>query len=263
VPLSFPSQSECRPADIRRIEAECGTDVLIEQCELICTPDASSTACFLELEQSIDACSVGFEFEGVQYSNMLEYCTAEYQTDRWNLCEQIDGYWVVGGSTSYGGSQSAQAIIAGSQTDDLVDNFRRVADDAFAAGSYFVEVIGFDERFSCLPREGQSIATTLATVASTPDDVFPICESYAPALARIERFAGSLLDTQHGFALSRTEQIEAVRVTDSAGQERELGAGDFRYDPDTQTLVLQPEAIASSDVSLSVEVARDCVPDAR
>jgi hypothetical protein len=253
--------SECRSTDISRVQDECGSDVMID-CSLVCTPDASDTACFLELDQDID-CSTSFEYEGTQYANLLEYCTERWQTDNWDSCEQIDGYWVLGDSTSYGGSESMTTIAPGSQTTDLVNSFRAAADKAFAAGSYYVEVIGFDPKFACEPKDGQSYATTLATLASSPEDVFPICESYAPALARVESFAGTLLETEYSFQLSELEEVESVRVTDTGGQERTLADDEFDYDTTTQTLALDPNAISPSDVSLTVQVARNCVPKAR
>lgn len=258
-----PRAFECRPADISRIEEVCGSDVLIEACEVVCTPNGSSTGCWMELPESIDACNQPFELESVEYANMLAYCTEQFQTNAWESCELIDGYWVIEDHTSFDQNASIEAITAGKETSDLVAHFETTAARVFATGKHFVEVIGFDPRFACELRDGQSYATTLSTLASTPEDVFPICESYAPALARIERFAGTLLDSEYGFALSELEEIEAVRVTDRSGQERELRAEDYSYDAESQTLRLEPAAIGPNDVSLSVEVAINCIPKAR
>lgn len=255
------TSSPCRDTDLNRVKQECGSDVLIE-CALVCTPDASNTTCFLDFEVEMD-CSTPFEYGGTQYSDFLDYCTQRHQIDTWTSCERVDGYWIVGDSTSFASTESVRPLVSGSLTEDLVRHFRTVADQVFANGSYYVEVIGFLPSFSCELGDGQSYATTLSTLASSPQDVFPICESYAPALDRIESFASTLLETVYALPLSEYEEIESVRVANPAGQERELAEGDYRYDDVTQTLILRPEALTPRDVSLTVEVARNCVPKAR
>jgi hypothetical protein len=143
-------------------------------------------------------------------------------------------------------------------TTTLSEEFKAQADSKIGAGNYFVEVIGLEPEFSCELQAGQSYATNLGALASSPDDVFPICESYAPALQRIEKFAERLLRTTYTIELAPRETLKSVSVVDRGGNTRNLNDDEFTFDDETFLLTIAPGAIHSADVSLSVELDVHC-----
>jgi hypothetical protein len=159
--------------------------------------------------------------------------------------------------TSAGGGGHARGLLESSRTIDVIDDFKTKADRLFGDG-HFVEAIVFTPEFECLPEDGQSHATLLRYVATTQDDVFPICEPYAPALARVEEFSRTLLETEYSFVLDAGEDVESVEVTDGDGVVRELDPADYSYDPDAGQFEIDPVALTPFDASLTVQVARRC-----
>jgi hypothetical protein len=158
--------------------------------------------------------------------------------------------------------RSRHTVAAGLDTSAFLTHFSIKANDVFGEDDYLVEAIVHDPSFSCELGSGQSHGTNLASLASG-GDVFPICESYAPALARVRGFAQALLETEYAFELTDRETIEAIVVTDLRGNERELLEGDYSYDRDGGGLSLNPEALTPSDRSLRVEIQIHCQPVAR
>jgi hypothetical protein len=143
-------------------------------------------------------------------------------------------------------------------TQALADYFVQTRDRVFGSDRAFVETIVFDPGFECVPESGQSYAQLLRSVATSDADVFPICESYAPALARIDDFAGSLLRTQYPLTLGPLEHIAAVVVTDLDGTRRTLGENDYTWDPDAGLLTLNEGVLSSSDRDLEIQLELDC-----
>lgn len=250
--------TDCTEQDLNFVTATCSPGALIESCQRTCAEGGTRTTCSLDLvDESGDACSSPFVLDGKSYASVADYCTQQRRIEGWVQCRRT-GYTESAGGGSWTGSLVPRRLVEGTGPEDLVRHFNRKATAAFAEGAYFVETIVFAPQFSCSPASGQSYATNLVQVATTPDDVFPICESYAPALARVGDFAQALLETEYSVELSPRETLEAVVVTDSSGVKRELHSGDYTYDFDSALLLLNPAAIRSSDRELSIEIAIHC-----
>lgn len=251
---------ECDESDLSSARNQCEPGDLIQNCERHCRTEAGST-CSVDIEDtSIDACSESFELNGSTYANVADYCSQTRDLSSWTGCG-MTGYAVSEGTGNWTGGTSLRMVAFGLETSDLSSYFLRTADELFGE-NYVVEAIVHAPEFSCELGSGQSHGTNLASIA-TPGDVFPICESYAPALSRVRGFARELLQTEYEFELSNRETIEAVVITDQSGTERELSASDYAYDRDSARFTLNPAALRSSDRSLSVEIAVHCQPVAR
>jgi hypothetical protein len=143
-------------------------------------------------------------------------------------------------------------------TQALADHFLDGATRVFGTGNYFVETIVFDPSFDCVPQAGQSHASLLRTIASSDADVFPICESYAPALDRINDFAEALIRTDYPFETGSRETIGAVVVSNLEGEQRTLGADQYEYDRDAQLLTVTDGAITARDRDLEIRLELPC-----
>jgi hypothetical protein len=222
----------------------------------------SSAFCSVDVEASIDACVEPFTFRGVGYEDIVDYCTRLLGVGGWGGCTAV-GWSETDERGGVGGGLEKLFFVRRQDTPGLVTAFETKADEVLGPDDYFVEVIGFMPEFACDLAAGQSHATNLATLASSSADVFPLCESYAPALGRIQNYATALLQTTYTLELGPRETLEGVYVTDLAGTERELDAADYSYDFDQSLLTLKAEAITGLDRSLRIELEIHCVPVAR
>ena len=141
---------------------------------------------------------------------------------------------------------------------ELATAFTARADAAFGAGEYFVATILHDAAFDCELSGGQTHGTTLKTLATTPNDVFPLCGDYGPALQRIRNFAQQLVKTQYQLTLKEDEELGAITLVDRAGNERTLEPSDYGFDPATGMLTLHDGVLAPNDVSLQLRILREC-----
>ncbi len=252
---------ECTERDLDSVQRYCSPGSIIEDCSSTCGNDADDrVACSIDLEDSsIDACVEPFEFGGATYENMAEYCQHRYDTEGWGDCDRRLYSSSVGTGSWAGGLSPLRLVPGALETSHLADYFLRQADTAFGADNYFVELIALQPQFECVPQSGQSYATSLLSIASSDADVFPICESYAPALDRISGFAQESLQVQYTFSLSERETLEAIVVTDLSGQERRLSPSQYQYDFFSSQLTLDRAAITARDRKLTVEVAIHCM----
>jgi hypothetical protein len=115
-----------------------------------------------------------------------------------------------------------------------------------------------DPAFNCPVRPGQSYAPNLRKLASSPQDVFPLCQDYAPALQRIEGFAERLVQTEFALVLDEYEKVDSVVVTTRSGMQRMIPATGYRYDRMAKKLRFTPGVLGPQDESLAVNVARYC-----
>jgi hypothetical protein len=118
----------------------------------------------------------------------------------------------------------------------------------------------FDPAFNCQLHPGQSYATNLRSLASSPRDVFPLCEDYAPAMDGIVSFAEYLIQTSYSLALDEYEDIDSVLVTNKQGEQRTVPAQSYSYDRTGQTLGFNVGTLTAEDQTLAVNVARYCEP---
>jgi hypothetical protein len=98
----------------------------------------------------------------------------------------------------------------------------------------------------------------LRSIASSDADVFPICESYAPALDRIDDFARTLIRTEYPLELALNETITSVVVTTLEGETRTLDAEQYSHDRERSLLSLDEGAIGSGDGEVEVEIELLC-----
>jgi hypothetical protein len=206
-------------------------------------------------------CTQPFDEGGAHYNNLLDYCVRTSDPGPWRPC-QVAGFKAIPGTggISRGYSESTTPLIAGASTADLISSFRGVADMRIGSGKYSVEAIVLDPTFTCPVHPGQSFGANLRQLASGPGDVFPLCQDYAPALARIERFGTTLIRTDYPLNLSAFEAVDSVVVTDRAGRKRTLSAKDYVYDRTAKILRFNAGALTAQDESLLVNVARYCEP---
>jgi hypothetical protein len=140
----------------------------------------------------------------------------------------------------------------------MIRLFKSSADQKFGARNYSVESIIFDPAFSCPLKPGQSFGANLRTLASTPQDVFPLCQDYAPALQRIENFADYLVQTDFPLDLDAYEDVDSVVVTNRLGMQRTVQKPAYRYDRMAKVLRFNAGVLTAQDESLAVNVARYC-----
>lgn len=252
----------CSESDVASLQLYCPSGSRAESCTYGCLELGSSLYCEVEVPLSVDACTESFEMNGILYQDIVDYCTRAFDTSDWNNCTGT-AWGETEGNGNLAGGLTPDYYVRSLDATLMVDAFEAKADEVFGVNNHFEEIIGFMPDFTCDVAEGQSHATNLARLASSLDDVFPLCESYAPALGRIQRYATELLQTEYVFTLDPRETLEGVFVTDLAGSERKLATADYTYDYDGARLSLDPEAITSADRSLRVELARHCTTVAR
>lgn len=253
------SQAECTSGETVGAERECGAGTVVENCTTTCSEDAAEEICLVILEQpELDPCTESFEYEGTTYANFLDYCNQRSGEAPWNGCVR-EGMFIET-AVNFTGGGHLQGLTGTSRIIDMIDSFKSKAEDLFG-DQHFVEAIVFAPEFECTPDTGQSFATYLRYVASTQDDVFPICESYAPALSRVQEFSRALLRTEYEFTLKEGEDLEGIDVMNGEGEVRELLPD--QYSLGDGVLRIEPEALTSLDVELTVRLARACGGQAR
>jgi hypothetical protein len=246
--------TEPEKADVQRF---CDSGLLVSSCQRECATQEGS--CQVDLMEDVDACNESFTANGRTWQNLSAFC-AEQGSD-WRDCTGQGLH--IEYEPSFSGSSSRTSLVSGMTTDAIGSYFRSQAEAVFGSGHYLVEGILFDPRFSCELGSGQSHATNLARMIADPAHLFPLCESYAPALQGVLDFAQALIQTEFTLSLKEDEQITAVVVIDENGAERTLPASDYAFDKDSNQLSIDPTAIHATDVDLRVEVISDCRPVVR
>lgn len=154
---------------------------------------------------------------------------------------------------SWSGDSTPLPFVPGSKTTELGRYFLEQAEAAFASGKFVLQGIVFAPGSPCEIGSGQSYATNLIEVIGDSARVFPLCESYAPALGAVKEFAQSLLETDYTLELADDEQVTAVVVIASDETERTIEASDYTFDESTGVLSLDADAL-SADLILRARV---------
>jgi hypothetical protein len=225
----------CTAAETQQATPFCAQGKTLLSCNRTCS--TSETRCTVDLtDGAINPCTQAFTISGTRYNNLGEYCTARVTGGGWRACSGGGLDIVYTESTS--GGLSPSRLMPGTTTAEIV----------------------FDPAFSCALGSGQSHATNLAAVVADRGRLFPICESYAPALNGVSSFAETLIQSQFPLALKDDETITSVVVVGNDGTERRLMDGQFKYDRMTQTLSVERSLIRATDANLRVEVSSGCRP---
>lgn len=247
----------CSADDTERAARQCTPSSVVRNCTASCSLGATRSCTLTRDDASLDLCSEAFDEGSVTYANLVDYCERTTGESGWSGCS-TSGYVRSEGSGSPRATFIPDRIVSGLETKDLIDAFHAKAQAAFGADGYVVQAIILDPEFSCEPQAGQSYGTNLRAAASSPDDVFPICEPYGAALSGIEGFAEGLVRTEYPLSLESDEVVESVVITDRQGNQRDAPAGSFSHDPETGVLSFSPGVLSANDAKLDVEVVANC-----
>jgi hypothetical protein len=245
----------CTDAERAKIQPFCDSGLTLAECSRECA--SSQVPCRVDLPSGgIDACTSSFSFEGKTYQNLAEYCAPRGMG--FGACS--GGGLKIQYTDSFSGGYAKHDLAPGTATDDIATYFKTTAAKAFAGGGYLLEGIVFDPSFSCTLGSGQSYATNLGRFIGDKTHLFPLCESYAPALEGVVGFAQTLIQTEFTLTLKADEHVSSVVIIAKDGSERKLGAAAYHFDPATQILKVDPASLGNADASLRVEVTSDCRP---
>ncbi|MFZ5893367.1 MAG: hypothetical protein ACOY0T_20065 [Myxococcota bacterium] len=256
----------CVPGSMRDCNAEhlalaskfCNTGNVPENCKVSCSA-ASGFSCSLDRPtMGQDLCTSSFVENGVSYANIADYCQRTHGgVGPWQNCRG-EGYDLAT-STRYIGEEKVVKLVDVPNLSGMAAHFRARADAIFGASSYFVESIVLDPSFPCPVKSGQSYGTTLKALATSPEDVFPLCSDYAPALQRIRSFAHRLIQNQFALTLASDEEIDSVSAVTLNGERRKLNPADYTYDRDAKQLRIVPGVLSPSDLTLDLQIADTCI----
>ncbi len=250
----------CTSQDLTKASTACGAGNTVQDCKRQCEVGDSILQCSLErTDDKIDICTQAFDWQGVHYTDLADYCSRKYGAATWK-CRVFGTNPAPADAGTYAeSSESTTQLIPGAtSTADLISSFKTSANRLIGAGNYSIETIVLDPAFSCPVRSGQSYATNLRTLASSSRDVFPLCEDYAPAVARIADFADYLIQTSFPLDLDDYEIVDSLVVTDKQGKKRTIEASGYQYDDKAKQLVFNSGVLSAEDDTLAVEVAHEC-----
>lgn len=252
-----PSTVDCPAGELSRAGTECGPGNQVKNCKLVCGPVQGFVQCSLmRPTNAVDLCTQPFDEGGKHYQNLVDYCAHTAGGTGWGPCQR-QGYKETG-MTVLSRVEQRFPVVPGTSTADMIRLFKSTADQKFGARNYSVESIIFDPAFSCPLKPGQSFGANLRTLASTPQDVFPLCQDYAPALQRIETFADYLVQTDFPLDLDAYEDVDSVVITNRMGMQRTVQKPAYRYDRMAKVLRFNAGVLGAQDESLAVNVARYC-----
>jgi hypothetical protein len=252
------SAAECSVEERTQVGQRCPANYMLQSCQASCSTRTDAQQCNLDLPTSLtSACSAAFDHQGKRYANLLDFCQREIgMTTPWQSCSsqgtKLEDY------ESLTGFHRLTPIAEGASTAQLADHVKQRAQAIFGADGHRFEVIGFDPSLPCAPQAGQSHATNLRRLLRSSADLFPICESYAPALSAVSSFAETLVVGEVPLTLAVGEQLAAVSVVDAAGAQRPLAASSFHYDAAAQRLVFVSGVLRAQDRSLKLALVRAC-----
>jgi hypothetical protein len=250
----------CSDDELKKAGVACGAGTVVKSCMHSCGVSAGSYGCMLKrTDDKIDLCTQPFDEGGVHYTNMADYCTRTKGVGAgWQGCRK-DG-WIpmpvdANSATLW---ENKKPLVSVQSTAEMISTFKSQADSLIGKGNWSVEAIVLDPSFACPVKSGQSYATNLRTLASSPSDVFPLCQDYAPAIERIASFADYLIQTTFPLDLDKYEDIDSVVVVNKQGVQRTVSASGYQYDRSAKLLRFSPGVLTAQDDSLSVNVARYC-----
>ncbi len=257
--LCVEDKTECDDEDLATLSASCGEGNIITDCEPSCGNSSTILRCELQRASSdIDLCSEAFSEAGVSYESMSEYCeTTAPDEGPWMDCTS-QGY-SEDSIPAFAGPEELTQVIEAATIEEQMTEFHQRANSAFGEGGYFVESIVFAPQFSCELQSGQSYGTHLSELATSPEDVFPICGDYAPALQRIESFAQRLVENEFGLRLASDESILKVSIQSRSGEPRPLSESDYEFDREGELLTVAEGLLQPSDVGIAVTVEDSCI----
>jgi len=251
----------CTQDEQRRADDACEAGFTALSCTKDCDEGGGISYCGFSTTEDVDLCVSSFEAQGATYDDLVDYCEQERGQLGWDDCEKT-GFSSAEG-TRWTESGYTSPLIAAHSLGDLIHLFHADAGRIFGEDNYFVESIVFEPDSECILKTGQSYATELVTIASSAEHVFPICESYAPALQRVDDFAQTLLQTEYDLELGEGESIESVEVHSRDGTTRTLVPQAYTHDPAEGVLHIDRAVLSSVDMSLSVQIVDPCVPRIR
>jgi hypothetical protein len=252
----------CTDAEVARAVGECGAGYVVNPCARSCAEGKSYVQCNLSRsDNKTDLCTQPFDQNGAHYANLADYCSRTTGASGWEPCS----FMGLKPSTGDGGTASARSehttpVVVAKSTAEMVSSLKDTTDRLIGKGNYSIEALVFDPAFNCQLHPGQSYATNLRSLASSPRDVFPLCEDYAPAMDGIVSFAEYLIQTSYSLALDEYEDIDSVLVTNKQGEQRTVPAQSYSYDRTGQTLGFNVGTLTAEDQTLAVNVARYCEP---
>ena len=250
----------CVDADLTKAGVECGAGMVVQKCTRVCSASGGSLQCSLSrTDNKTDICTQPFDQSGVHYANLADYCSHLNGTG-WGTC-MVEGLKPVttdagGISASY--SEQTTPLVTAQDTAAMIQTFKSSADSLIGRSNYSIESIVLDPAFSCPLSPGQSYGTNLRSLASSANDVFPLCQDYAPAIERIATFADYLIQTTFSLDLDAYEAVDSVVVTSKQGVQRTVAATSYAYDRAAKLLRFGTGVLTAQDDSLSVNVARYC-----
>jgi hypothetical protein len=250
----------CSDDELKKAGIECGAGTQVKDCTRACGVSTGSFYCSLSrTDDKIDLCTQPFDEGGVRYTNLADYCSQKSSSGPgWGSCRK-DGWKdlpVDGSSASYW--ETKKPLVTARSTADMIATFKSSADRLIGKGNWSVEAIVLDPSFTCPVNPGQSYATNLRTLASSANDVFPLCQDYAPAVERIASFADYLVQITFPLDLDKYEAVDSVLVIDKKGVQRTVPDTGYEYDRTAKLLRFTTGVLTAQDESLSVNVARYC-----
>jgi hypothetical protein len=257
-----PPSGACDAGRLAAAQADCGTGTVVKSCGFTCAEaQGQMTGCDLDRpDDKVNLCTQPFDEAGKHYANLADYCRQKFMSDGWGNCT-VYGLKADPISMSFSNTLSKKRLVtAANDAPGMIAWFKGMADNLIGRGNYSVEAIVLDPAFTCPVRPGQSFATNLRQLATSADDVFPLCQDYAPALRRIQTFADVLIQNDFPLDLSVYEDVDSVVVTTRAGTQRTIPKTSYRYDRATHRLHFDPGVLGVQDQRLAVNVARYCEP---
>jgi hypothetical protein len=246
----------CTDAERATIQPFCDSGLTLAECTRECANQ--EIPCSVDLpDATVNACTSGFSYNGQTWNNLASYCAT--QGSGWGACSGggLDLEYI----ESFSGTYSHVNVTPGTaDTADIGNYFKTTAKEAFAGGGYLLEGIVLDPSFACKLGSGQSHATNLARFIGDKTHLFPLCESYAPALDGVLGFAQTLIQTEFTLALEDDEHVSDVIIIAKDGSERKLPAADYQFDAATGALKVEAASLRPNDANLRVEITSDCRP---
>jgi hypothetical protein len=252
------SNRPCTTDEITQAAPICPTETRLVSCQATCAP--SVYPCQVDLPDStVDACTHPFTKDGVPFANLADFCQkTSGGVGTLHACSS--------GGIKYrpfeglAGTYQTSPLMPGTTTADMISYFKTQAYLAFGADRFLVEAITLAPSSSCALGPGQSYATNLVQLATGPENVFSLCQSYAGAMRGVLDFSQNLIQTEFSVPLAADEDITTVHVLMQNGDLRTLRTADYRYDRASQRLEVQESALGPADATLRVEVTSDCRP---
>lgn len=247
-------EGPCTTEEFDKAAPFCDSGLKLVGCDRECI-DTELTCTVNRPTRDPDVCTSPFQENGATYQNLADYCAKVWQLTS-GTCSSSGVNLVP--SQNVTGGMTPRPLVFGSNTAELSRYIHTNAAAKLGAGNYLAEAIVFDPAFDCPINAGQSYAENLVEFVGDRGKVFPLCESYAPALNGIWGFAQSLVTTSYPLKIKSDEHVTAVVMISKDGSERTLDPSQYDHDEDTGTLEIDRDAIRGTDTTLRVEVTSEC-----